>query len=403
MTQEALENHTGRLSMQRAANKSLIFTNLSSLKRLTETQARLADASLYQYVGVQLVTGVHSKRVFTDLGDKLVALAEQAYGLRQVQKLEELSSALLALPLPDQYGSAARYFRGLELSRRRELDAAKAVFEAVAADPPHRYTARAIQSLGVTYHARGDLDSALKLYLDAGCRAVQKESLDPLTALFTHMNIAVLKSQNGDHRGALADLERISPVARTVRPIHSPAYYDHLNSLAVELAEMGNLEEAAHASQIVISTPFAYAYPEWRQTFDDIASKQRRRASRSAVPVREHVGGTRTGEQRVGETDNVLRLPSAQHPTSAALGDRRPQGMRARILSFQQWKTMLKASSRAHHEEVSEEQRSRMTTGEKLIRLMDLISQDETDDETIDRILEAVEQIVLKRRDQKLD
>ena len=44
-----------------------------------------------------------------------------------------------------------------------------------------------------------------------------------------------------------------------------------------------------------------------------------------------------------------------------------------------------------------------MTTGEKLIRLMDLISQDETDDETIDRILEAVEQIVLKRRDQKLD
>jgi 3-hydroxyacyl-CoA dehydrogenase len=44
-----------------------------------------------------------------------------------------------------------------------------------------------------------------------------------------------------------------------------------------------------------------------------------------------------------------------------------------------------------------------MTTGEKLIRLMDLISQDETDDETIDRILEAVEQIILNRRNEKLD
>ena len=43
-----------------------------------------------------------------------------------------------------------------------------------------------------------------------------------------------------------------------------------------------------------------------------------------------------------------------------------------------------------------------MTTGEKLIRLMDLISQDETDDATIDRILEAVEEIVLNRRGEKL-
>jgi hypothetical protein len=44
-----------------------------------------------------------------------------------------------------------------------------------------------------------------------------------------------------------------------------------------------------------------------------------------------------------------------------------------------------------------------MTTGEKLIRLMDLVSQDKTDDETIDRILRAAEQIVMKSRDEKLD
>ena len=44
---------------------------------------------------------------------------------------------------------------------------------------------------------------------------------------------------------------------------------------------------------------------------------------------------------------------------------------------------------------VTVEQRLRMTTVEKLIRLMDLISHDDTDDEMIDRILEAVEEIVM--------
>lgn len=41
---------------------------------------------------------------------------------------------------------------------------------------------------------------------------------------------------------------------------------------------------------------------------------------------------------------------------------------------------------------------SEMTIGEKLIRLMDLISHDDTDDETIDVILKAVEAIVSERR-----
>ena len=44
------------------------------------------------------------------------------------------------------------------------------------------------------------------------------------------------------------------------------------------------------------------------------------------------------------------------------------------------------------------EQRRGLSAAEKLIRIMDLISNDETDDETIDCILEAVEELVLKRR-----
>lgn len=386
----------------RSTADSQILTNLSSLKQFPEAEARPAHTSFFQHLGAQLIRGVNSKRLFIDLGDRLVDLAEQAYGVRQLDKLEDLSQALLALPLPGQYASAARYFQALELIRRGDLDAAKSVLEGVAAEPPHRYTARAIQSLGAIFTFRGDVESALKLHIDAGRRAAENGSADLLTAFFVQKNIAVLKSMQGDHRGALVDLERMVPLTKAVGSIHPAVYYDYLNSLAVELSEMGRPEEAAYASRIVVSTPFAVAYPEWRQTLDELARKQRQCASRSTVAVRD-VGSTRTVEECVGEPDNVIRLPLAQHPTSAELIDRSPQGGRARVLNFQQWKTMVKASNRALPQEVTAEQRVRMTTGEKLIRLMDLISQDETDDEMIDRILEAVEQIVPKRRGENLD
>ncbi|HLF83154.1 MAG TPA: tetratricopeptide repeat protein [Blastocatellia bacterium] len=388
--------------MQRAADGH-ILTNLSSLKQFPEAEARPAHTSFFQHLCAQLISGVNAKRLYIDLGDKLVALAEQAYGVRQLDKLEDLSQALLALPLPGQYASAARYFRALELIRRGELDAAKSVLEGVASEPQHKYTARAIHSLGVTFHSRGDFESALKLYVEAGCRAGQKGSFDSLTALFTQRNIAVLKSGNGDHGGALSDLERMVPLTKAVGSIHPPVYYDYLNSLAVELGEMGRLEEAAYASRIVVSSPFAIAYPEWRQTFDEIASKQEQRATRPAVAVRQNVGSTPTVEEYVREPGNLLRLPTIQRPTIAARVDQPWQGSQARVLNFQHWKTMVNRSSRPLPQEVTAEQRSWMTTGEKLIRLMDLISQDETDDEMIDRILAAVEQIVPKRRGEKLD
>jgi hypothetical protein len=36
-----------------------------------------------------------------------------------------------------------------------------------------------------------------------------------------------------------------------------------------------------------------------------------------------------------------------------------------------------------------------MTTGDKLVRIMDLLSRDDTDDDKVDRALTAVEDIVL--------
>jgi tetratricopeptide (TPR) repeat protein len=387
------------MSMQRAAT-NLIVTNLSYLKQFPQMQTRPARAAFYLHVAEQLIREVKSQQLFIDLGDKLIALAEQAYAFRQGERIEELSQALYALPLPGPYKSAAAYFGALGLRRRGELETATSLLEKVATEPSHEYTSRAIQSLGAEFQLRGDFESALKLYKEASLRATEKITSDPLTHLLVHRNIAVVKSLRGDHRGALADLQRMSPLARAVASIQPHVYFDYLNSLAVEYGELGRLQDAERASRIALSSPFAGAYPEWRETFDDIASK-RLRPSHSAVAVRLPPTPVQAVDG-LGEAHNLLRLPPIERPAIEAT-DSHPQGARARILNFQQWKTTIKPSSRANVEGITAEQRIRMTTGEKLIRLMDLISRDETDDETIDRILEAVEEIVLNRRSEKLD
>lgn len=396
-TPEADENHIGKLSMQSAANNNFIFTNLSSLKRSTETSSRLVYAALYQQVGLGLTREAHSNRIFSEVGDRLIVLAEQAYGLRQLNQLQQLSDALLTLPLPDHYQSAARYFRGLQLVRQGQLDTARTVFEAVAGDPPHRFTTRAIQSLGVTFHARGDMESALKLYIEAGSRAARNGIGDPVAALFTAKNVAVVKSANGDHRGALAGLERALPLARTVSSKHPQMYYDYLNSLAVELSSLGRLDEAARVARTAVSSPFAEAYPEWLETAAEIESR-RQRSSRSAVAVRGLVASSPLG----GDTRNpqkIFQLPA--RITEDGLRNQSP-GAQARVLDFQQWKIATDGLSRSSTPEIAPA-KGRMTTGEKLIRLMDLISREDTDDETIDRILTAVEQIIPNRLNKKLD
>ena len=92
-----------------------------------------------------------------------------------------------------------------------------------------------------------------------------------------------------------------------------------------------------------------------------------------------------------------MALPAPERVNAAAL-NRRSGDSPARVLNFLEWKTVLRGSSSSLSSNLAPDGRQGMTSGEKLIRLMDLISQDDTDDEMIDRILEAVEQIVLNSR-----
>ena len=195
------------------------------------------------------------------------------------------------------------------------------------------------------------------------------------------------------------------PLARIVGLSHPPIFYDILNSLAVELGEAGQLEQARRISETTLASPFAYAYPNWRETRDDIAWKQRRATrSRVAVPklgtdsdiVGMRTCRARTEDSQAGASENLLRLPERLLPPRAAPKPDPSSRILARVLNFQAWKD--KAAPSSHLNARSHQERSTMTVGDKLIRLMDLISDDETDDQTIDVILEAVEAIVLGKK-----
>jgi len=399
------ENHIGNASKHTAASNNLVLTSFSSLKRLAEFEKRVSHAGLYQGIAQILIRGLNTRQALAEFAFKLVSVADDAYLIRQFDVVNYVGRLLLNLPLSRRFESIGDYYQALSLNcgTRGDTVAAGCIFDKIADSGPLKYRARAMLALGANSFTAGDRQTAMSFYLEVMRIVTHHRVLDPMTLYTASRMTAVIKSVEDDHRGAVADLEAMVPLARMASSVQPYAYYDYLNTLAVELGELGRLDQARRASEIAIASPFARAYPEWRETFEDIEAK-RQRGSQSSVGVRQRISETVKDGRYLSlkKTDNLLRLPAPEPRAPAALADS-PQDTQARVLNFQQWKTAIKASSRAIPEEVTPEQRSRMTTGEKLIRLMDLISQDETDDETIDRILEAVEEIVLKRRNQKLD
>jgi hypothetical protein len=399
------ENHMGSASKHTAASNNLVLTSFSSLKRLAEFEKRFSHAGLYQGIAQNLIRGLKTNQALADFVAKLASVADDAHQIRQFEVVGHVGRLLLNLPLFRHLESVGLYYEALSLNQgtRGDTVSAGSIFHQIADSGPLHYRARTMLALGANSFTAGDRQTAMSFYREVMRIVTRRRVFDPATLYTASRMTAVIKGMEGDHRGAAADLGRMLPLARMASSVQPYAYYDYLNTLAVELLELGRIEPARRASEIAVASPFANAYPEWRETFEDIEAKSQR-GSRSSVGVRQPTSETEKDGRYLSrkKTDNLLRLPAPEPRAPAGLADG-PQDTQARVLNFQQWKTAIKASSRAIPEEVTPEQRRRMTTGEKLIRLMDLISQDETDDETIDRILEAVEEIVLNRRNEKLD
>jgi len=315
--------------MQAAASSNLILTDLSSFKQLAGLQKDISHAGFYQQVLSELIRGIHRKQTLTELGDGLVALAEHAYGRRETDAVEKASQLLLNLPLGSEYKSVGRYYQALSIYQQGSVAKARILLEQVARELPLRFRVKALVPISIaTYYESGDLHSCISLNVEASRVAISSDLCDPQTFVKSQRNIAVLKSIDGDHRGALSDLERLFPMARALGRWQPYLYYEHVNSLSVELMENGRLEEARNASRVVLASPFAPAYPEWRETSDEIELRGWR-PSRSTVTVTQIAPVT----QETNEIKNLVTLPTTRRESPATALPTESQPL-ARVIKF---------------------------------------------------------------------
>ena len=369
--------------MHIATNRNLLnFTELPSLNFLAGGQPAIGQGEFYQQIVHFLVKGVYDKQLFCKLADILVRLAHQAYILRRVDIIEQASQVLLGLPLPHEYQSIGLYYYAISIEKQGRRAEARALLERVAEEAPIRYRARATQMLGLYTYVQGDLKAALSLYVEAARIAASNNWCDPSTMLTAQHNIALLKSMDGNHPDALADLEKLFPLVRVMSASQPSRYYHHLNSYAVELGEVGRLDEAHNVCKIVLASPYAFAYPEWRETWNELQIRSYR-TPRSFVPV----------SWTASKSDNVVPMPVPE--SNASLDSASKQsGQPARVLDLTAW--IKKMPKEPNGNEKEPQTTDDMTERERIYRIINLVTTPGLSEEKQLEILRLVEKIVAK-------
>lgn len=321
------ELNTGIRSMNKTARKSFDLISFSSNFGLAK-QTSLAGLSL----------GIVTKQALFDYGSKLVSLAEDAQFLRQTDFLEKISEILTTLSLP-QFENIGLYYRGLYLRLKGRAEEARPLFEKVFEEGPVSYRARAIHSFGTTCLDKGDYDSARRLFTEAGRLSCQKEYSNPFAFLQSQWGLGILQSIDGNHNSSATNFENLRPMVEVISLRHPSIWFEYQNSLAVEMMEVGRIEEAERASRIALASPYARLYPEWSETARDL-EKKTRRASSSAVSlsncdpptqsISKSLASERPEARPVAVSDNIIRLQTETRPESSP---RRAQSP-ARILAF---------------------------------------------------------------------
>jgi len=200
------------------------------------------------------------------LGGELLAIARRARFLRQTELVEWASQAMLALPIHDLQG-IGRYYQGYCQQQRGEVELSRLTLTKVADEAPPGCRERAILELGGSYIDARDFQASAPYCVEAARAA---RNVDLLTNTQALWNLAILRSVDGDHHGALRDLERLHKIIKVLGRSYPVFYYDYLNSLAVEMSAVGRNTEAKQIINRLLALPIAERYPTWRETAEEI-------------------------------------------------------------------------------------------------------------------------------------
>jgi tetratricopeptide (TPR) repeat protein len=307
-------------------------------------------AKLYQ----QLFKNVSS---FQELGNRLVKATETAQAFRQIEMVEELALLLSNFPLKE-FRLIGQYYRGWCMYRSgRE---ARGIFEEVL-EKSETYKAKALMTIGALEAKTGNFESELKYFIEA-----LKHSDSIATSIKILRGIAASKAKEGYHKHALKDLERIAPYF-SYAYLQTP--YDCWNSYAVELLEVGRIQEARNISNIVLASSYAFAYPEWRETGQDLALRGYK--SRSTVSVIQRIPG------------NLLYLPKREASDTPILQTR------AQIFSLEKWKEEKMVKEPNGDDEIDDIDVDKMSEQDMVLRLIEMLTTGKGDEKKIRKLLKA--------------
>ena len=258
--------------MNRQARVLLNFISSSNSGDFSALRDTSAQHAYYQrLIGALVSRSIYKAEGFESLGRQIADITRHAYLTKQMDAVEQASQIMLALPISAQLKNVALHYQALYAKQKGDYEGARKLLERVIEKATPQYKAIALQVIGATYYEQGKINDALPFYIAAGKAATD---CDPLTLACSQAMIAVVRSIHGDHKQALNDLERLFPLVRAIGKHYPTFYYDFLNSLAVELGEVGRINEARRVCQITLTSPFAVVHPNWLETRDEIEAKR---------------------------------------------------------------------------------------------------------------------------------
>jgi tetratricopeptide (TPR) repeat protein len=297
---------------------------------------------------------------YGELGNRITRAIKAAHAFRQIDTVRELASILINNPIREYQLIAEYYLVWCQFrDKRYDIEALERISEQT-----QTYKIKALSSRAAIEVYQGNVDAALHFYMEA-------LKASPTISEYAHISraIAVIKAQAGYHKTAVKDLEQVVPILRHAEPA---VCFDILNSYAVELGEVGRKSEARNVIKLSLASPYAWAYPEWQQTGEDL-----RPASRSfIVPDSSPV--------RVGK---LLNMPQAER--SEAERQDRP----ARVISLQEWK-MKTAKDKTPTDKPAEDRPQNKS--ERVMYIMNHITAELTDEE-LDSIIERIDEVHAKK------
>ncbi|HWX40115.1 MAG TPA: tetratricopeptide repeat protein [Blastocatellia bacterium] len=240
------------------------------------------------FAGLSKIAGalhlVNSQNALDRIARRITEIARRARVSRDIELCSRACSALLALPVSEGLRSIAEFYA--EVSQPAATFDAYAFRQALArraASAEQPYVARVILEVALSYDREGDLSEALRYYLEAAKAA---GTTDGLTAAQAADSLAVLRSEDGDHHGALRELERLFPIIVSISHTYPHLYYSHANNRAVVLSRAGRIEDSRQAVRIALASPLAPRFSEWHETAREIEEATRKEPPRASPTFR---------------------------------------------------------------------------------------------------------------------